>query len=89
MKNLQSVLVAGTTIDNLISAYRALGDDYVNGHTVDGQKYPPAKYPHLYDKADAIKAVYDAARAAQEAAKALDDANTELILKLRELRRYL
>ena len=89
MKTLQSVLIAGTTIDNLLSAYAATAIDYVNGHEVETKKYPPDQYPGHYLRADARKAVYDAAHKAKDAAQALDDANAELIAALREMRRLL
>lgn len=89
MKTLQSVHLAATTIDNLLSAYGTTAIDYVNDHTVDPEKYPPDRYPGQYKRADARKAVYEAAHKAQDAAQALDDANAELIAALREMRRLL
>lgn len=87
MKTLQSAHIAATTIDNLMSAYGSTAIDYVDGHEVDREKYPPDRYPGQYAKADERKAVYDAALGAMAAAEALDEANEELIAALRKMRR--
>lgn len=88
MKHLQHGHQAAVTIDTLLGAYGSLSISYVSGWTVD-EKYGPDRYAHLYAKADAQKAVYDATKECEKAALALDEANEKLIAALRDRRRHL
>lgn len=76
-------------LDELTRDLSELAIDYVSGHDVDASKYPPGeRYEHVYKKAAARKAVYDAATEAKKASIAMEEANEALTAALRELRRF-